>query len=111
MSDPDYTTAWRDLRKRRLILWGLFFGYIPDVFLLYLVVGMPLLALIGEKEGGTIFIVIALLWMVSFMIAGIRYSYFRCPRCHATFFWTWWHRNPFSGRCLHCGLRRGAISK
>jgi hypothetical protein len=105
--DSDYSAAWRDLRKRRLIAWGFFFSYIPYMFL-FGAIGSRLAAIIGFKED-LIWLPLFFIWGSAFAIVNFRLALFRCPRCDARFFWTW-YLNTFARRCLHCGLRRGAIS-
>ena len=104
---PDYTAAWRDYRKRRLVFWAVFLGYIPGVLVLFVGIGLPISALIGIKPD-YFFYPIAGSWMLAFMIAGLRTGLFRCPRCGKWFFATWWYRNPFAGKCVHCGLPKWA---
>ena len=100
----DHSAAWRDLTKRRWLLWGLFLSYVPGVGLLCTVIGRPLAAL----TGGDPCLWIGLCWLLAFMLAGIYLQRFRCPRCQEAFFQTrWWH-NPFSRKCLHCGAWPGA---
>src|SRR4051794_5533891 len=107
--EPEYSAAWRDLRMRRIILWGVFLGYIPGVTAIFLVIGLPLSAITGIKSD-YFFYPIALSWMFMFAVAGWRAGTFRCPRCHKWFFATWWYRNPFARKCVHCGLPKGEVS-
>jgi DNA-directed RNA polymerase subunit RPC12/RpoP len=50
--------------------------------------------------------------MVAFAASGIRVHLFRCPRCGERFTskgWLLFHvSNPFTGKCLHCGIRVGS---
>ncbi|HMG59636.1 MAG TPA: hypothetical protein VK583_07910, partial [Burkholderiales bacterium] len=56
LRNPALETAWRDLNRRSAILWLLFFGCIPGMFLLaYLLNGL----LLQEAS----FFVVALAWM------------------------------------------------
>ena len=108
-SKPDYSAAWRDLRKRRLLVWALFLGFIPGVVALCFLVDAFLPGTIGNKQGESVCMGIGALWMLAFFIAAMRASFFRCPRCHGTFLMTWYFANPLASRCLHCGLRSGTI--
>src|SRR5438477_2928324 len=53
---PSFKTAWRDLNRRSMTLWLLFFGCIPGMFLLAYVVNDLLLP---EEP----FLVVTLAWM------------------------------------------------
>ena len=47
----------------------------------------------------------AVAWMILFLIAGIRYQTFSCPRCGETFSAAGWYQLSFlARRCQHCGL-------
>jgi hypothetical protein len=37
-------------------------------------------------------------------LVGMPATLFRCPRCNRRFFYTLLWRNPFTDRCLYCGL-------
>jgi hypothetical protein len=44
-------------------------------------------------------------WILLFLITGIRYQTFRCPRCGNWFAAKWWYNKSFLARkCVHCGL-------
>jgi hypothetical protein len=62
--ESDYSAAWRDLKKRRLVLLALFLGYVPGVFALFVAIVLPLSALTGIKSDYFIY-PIALCWMPS----------------------------------------------
>jgi Zn ribbon nucleic-acid-binding protein len=111
-SEPDYSEQWRDLRRRRLIAWLWFLGYVPGVaaifataYLLISLVGLPRAWIDGA------FYVIAGAWMVVAYLAGHRAMAFPCPRCKQPFFRTWWYFNSFARKCVHCGLPKWANSK
>jgi predicted RNA-binding Zn-ribbon protein involved in translation (DUF1610 family) len=52
--------------------------------------------------------VVAIGWMVFFVVAGNLVVRFPCPRCGKWFFAKWWYRNSFARRCVHCGLPKWA---
>jgi hypothetical protein len=106
---PDYTAAWRDYRKRSFIFWTVFLGYIPGVLVLFVGAGLPIAALTGTKPD-YFFYPIAGSWMLAFLITSWQVVLFRCPRCRKRFFATWWYRNPFARKCVHCGLPKWASS-
>jgi len=104
---PDYTAAWRDYRKRILVFWAVFLGYMPGVLVLFFGIGLPISALIGIKPD-YFFYPLAGSWMLAFLIASLRAGLFCCPRCGKWFFATWWYRNPLTRKCVHCGLPKWA---
>jgi hypothetical protein len=56
-------------------------------------------------------LIVAVLWMLAFATGGVRAHRFRCPRCGGRFTFKGWllfgFSNPFTGKCLHCGVRVG----
>ena len=107
-TNQEYRASWRDLRRRRIIVWGVFFGYIPGVVILSIIVGAVKSLITGDARTGNIFPWIAFLWMVAWPAAIIWHASFRCPRCNQPFVWRWGWSNAFTRRCVHCGLRTGA---
>jgi hypothetical protein len=107
--EGDYSAAWRDLNKRRLIAWGTFLGFAPGVFAMVFLIGLPLSSLTGIRLD-YFFYPIAILWMLMIWIVGQRVMTFRCPRCQQQFFAARWYYNGFARRCVHCKLRIGANS-
>lgn len=104
---PDYSAAWHDYRRRRLVFWILFLGFVPGVWGIFWGIGRPLSAMSGIKPD-YFFYPIAGAWMLAFVIASIRLGLFACPRCRNWFFSTWWSRNPDAKTCVHCGLPKWA---
>jgi hypothetical protein len=90
----DYTAAWRDFRRRRMISRAVFLGYMPGVLALFFVVGLPLASL-TEVKPDYFFYAIALCWMVAFLVTSIRTAYFPCPRCGERFFFNMVVSEPF----------------
>jgi ketosteroid isomerase-like protein len=82
----------------------------PEALDVRLTVGLPLSALTGIKADYFGF-VIGACWMAAFVVTGWRAALFPCPRCHKWFFATWWYRNPFARKCVHCGLPKWANSE
>jgi len=105
----DYTAAWRDYRKRRLVFWGVFLSYMPGAMALFFGVGLPLSSLTGIKAD-YFFYPIAGAWMLAFLITRLRITSFLCPRCGKFFFSILWYRHPFASKCVHCGLPKWATS-
>jgi hypothetical protein len=74
-AEPDYSAAWRDLRKRYLLFWGLLLGYLPGVSAIIVWIGAPLARLTGGDLRYFAFPV-AVLWMLALLIARLRVVYF-----------------------------------
>jgi hypothetical protein len=82
----------------------------PGVLTIFLVVGLPLSALTGIKADYFGYAV-AICWIAASVVAGVRAAWFPCPRCGKPFFASWWYRNPFARKCVHCGLPKWANSQ
>ena len=93
-----YMQAWRSLKRRRLTTAVLFLGYLP---------GVALIA-VSAREVESVAKTTALIWIGLFGAATGWLSLFRCPRCNKLFASSWTLQNPFTRRCLHCGLPVGA---
>jgi len=90
----------REYRKRNLVFFGLFIGYMPGLAL----IGGGLNRFFGvQKWLGWV----ALVWLVTWMIAGAWRMDWNCPRCHKKFYRKWWMGNAFALRCVHCRFRPG----
>src|SRR6476469_6301279 len=107
MSTPN---PWDDYRKRRNLAWFAFLGYVPVCFTVA-VLSMRLFATFTPA------FVVAIGWMVFFLVAGNVVLRFPCPRCGKPFFAKWWYHNSLARRCVHCGLpkyadpTRGSVQK
>ena len=92
--------AWRKYRIWRAALWTMFFTYLPVMVLVSSVARQ-----FTSSERPAMFA--ALAWMAIWAVCIIRVGWARCPRCcdrvHIRGLWS----NPFSRRCLNCGLRIG----
>jgi hypothetical protein len=102
--DSNYSDAWRDLRRRRLVLLLVWLAYIPVEL-----AALRISTLAGVKFN-YIGPSIAVLWMVLLGIAGLRVATFPCPHCGEWFFAKWWFHNPFARKCVHCGLPKSVIT-
>ncbi|MGD0625569.1 MAG: hypothetical protein ABSB32_12705 [Thermodesulfobacteriota bacterium] len=92
-----FSLAWKDYKRRRRWFFGAWLGGF--------VVVASLAALLNRMSLGDLaFWVLGPLWLVAFVIAGLRLEFFRCPRCHRHFFCARWYYNLFARRCVHCGL-------
>lgn len=94
-------SPWRSCQIREWLVALIWLGYIPGV----LALGYPLSKL---TESETPYIVVGLGWMLEFALAGLALSFFKCRRCQKRFFHKWWWQNPFSRKCVHCGLPKWA---
>jgi hypothetical protein len=89
---------------------AVFLSYMPGVLAIFFAIGLPLSALTGTKPDYFGF-AIASCWIAVCVVTGWRVALFSCPRCHKWFFATWWYRNPFARKCVHCGLPKWANSE
>src|SRR5579864_4243108 len=105
--EPDYSEAWRDLRRRRLIFWALLLGFLPGIGVLSVAIGLPLSRFTGINEN-YFFVGIFVSWFLALAIASFRWQIFPCPRCHKPFAAEQWYRNIFRSECNHCGLPKWA---
>jgi len=98
----NYDANWRDLRTRIRLFW---FAWLsgPSMLLIVTVLHLIFPKLANWNRTGVGLIV---MWMVTFVAAGIYRQAFRCPRCGKWYFSTWLYHNPYARKCLHCGLRR-----
>jgi hypothetical protein len=103
----DYEAAWRDFRKRSIILWAAALGYVPGMAFISIAIVLPLSALTGIKPDNIV-LPVAVCWLATIVITGFYRSLFRCPRCGKEFFWGSWFVNSFARKCMHCGLRKWA---
>jgi hypothetical protein len=102
MSDA-YIEQWRNLRNREWLVIGLFLGYLPGV------VGIA--SVISKfTPSETPVLVVALAWMATFAVTGLRVSFFPCPRCGKHFYMNKYFITTLGRKCPHCGLHRYAAA-
>jgi uncharacterized protein (DUF983 family) len=79
------------IRRRRRIVWLVFWTYIP---------AMVLMSLLGEW----VFPWAAFAWMALLGVTSVQVSLSRCPRCGERYHWgsTWY--SSWTRKCMHCGL-------
>jgi hypothetical protein len=95
-----YEEGWKEYRRYRRDFWIIFAGYIPVIFLAATLSNWLFHSFTPAFVAASIYI---LLWIV----AGIRVQTFACPRCGKWFSGTWWYNWSFLARkCQHCGLRK-----
>ena len=82
----------RRIRIRRYVALGLLVAFLPFV-----------LALSSIVRSGTAMNVAVAIYLGLFVVALVMFGFSSCPRCHNLFFVSGLS-NPFSSRCMHCGL-------
>ncbi|TWT74756.1 hypothetical protein [Allorhodopirellula solitaria] len=90
-------TTWDDYRHRRNIAWIVLLTYLPGVSIVSIAMRQW-----SRSEDATI--VLAVAWMVAYVIAARRCSHFACPRCAQPFFMWHFTYHVFTRQCLHCNL-------
>ncbi|WNG13492.1 hypothetical protein [Cystobacter fuscus] len=120
-----YADAWREDRRRWrwLLLWAL---GLPVGFTLF-VFGLGGLVLLLEHllpprqeewlrellEKGpspnALFPIVMATWLPGCVLLGFKVFMFACPRCGESFYTKGFTRNPYTSKCMHCGLRKGAV--
>ena len=93
--------AWANYRRRRLVAFLLFVGYLPAV----LAIAIPLKRVTGSDEWMA---AVAFCWMAAWGFSIIRLGSFRCPRCGKGFHVSGMFGNPLARNCLHCRLPKWA---
>jgi len=91
-----YAEAWYRLRLVRWILALVFLTYLP---------GMATLALRFPSVPGAYFF---FGWAAVLLVATVTLATLRCPRCGKSFASSLTWNNPFTSKCLHCGIRAGS---
>jgi len=95
--DSKSTSEWSEYRSRRRAFFLIWLGGMPVTVLISVV-------LIKLFRSPVVFYFMGIAWLLSFGVAGIRLTLFRCPRCRRYFFFTGFSGNHFAQRCVHCGL-------
>ena len=99
--ESSYRAQWLEYRRRNILFWTVWLTYIPGVLL----IGVPLSRMFHSNN---VVFVVAVIWMVAFVITGNYRSFWKCPRCHKPFFHKWWYHNTFARKCVHCKLPKYA---
>jgi hypothetical protein len=90
---------WDEYRRRRKLAWFAFLGYVPVCFVVA-VLSMRFFSTFTPA------FVVAIAWMIFFVVAENLALRFPCPRCGKWFFAKWWYHNNFARMCVHCGLSK-----
>jgi hypothetical protein len=90
--DPEYASAWASYRRRRLVVFFLFFASMAEIRFAIFVPGF----------------FFALTFVAYFFIAAWLANW-KCPRCGQAFFRAAFYRSLlFGGRCFHLPFLNGA---
>ena len=93
--DPEYANAWASYRRRRAVVFGLFFAAMIELRFAFFVPGL----------------FFALTFVAYFFIAAWLANW-KCPRCGQAFFRAAFYRSLlFGGRCFHCDLPKWCVSE
>ncbi len=74
-------------------------GFVPFVLVAAYIYQLPSP---GDLE--TAFVVAAVVYGALLFAYSLRLAFTECPRCHGLYHCNWW-LDPWTKRCLHCGLR------
>jgi hypothetical protein len=87
----------KKIRSIRVIVFGMFIGALPLWFCLLILTDLTKLHLMY----------LLIPYGLILLLFGFYMGMVRCPCCNEYFFWnlTRNYRNPFTTRCLTCGLR------
>jgi hypothetical protein len=100
----NYQRQWSDLKRRKWLFWLLMLGVLPGIAASLLIV-----YLLWPAAPDATFVVIVLGWALAMAAANANLLAFTCPNCGGHFFMTAARlRNPFTSKCMQCGLPRGA---
>jgi hypothetical protein len=70
----------------------------------YLLWGLVPFVLAAAYLTEVILIAAAVVYGTLLLAYSLRLAFTECPRCENFYHWNWW-ANPWTRRCLHCGLR------
>jgi hypothetical protein len=99
----DIEEGLRLIRVRQRRMAHVFLAFVPC-----LILAAGIGRLFSDSEAPVI--VVALLYGALFLVYSLRLALTECPRCHGLYHLNWW-ANPFTRRCLNCGLRLDAAPK
>jgi hypothetical protein len=81
------------LHKLRLWLWGTWLAFLPF---------MAIVVAVQPPEW--LLMPIGILWFGTWVVLALVHGFYRCPACRHFFNWRLLYGNPFTSRCLHCGV-------
>jgi hypothetical protein len=86
------------IRLRQKRMTHIFFGFVP-----FVLVAAAISALPTPAEYEVPFILAAVAYGALLLVYSLRLAFTECPRCQGFFHFKLW-LDPFTQRCLHCGL-------
>lgn len=92
--------AHREYRKRNLVFFVLFLGWIPFVSLVAIPLGRQL-------NSDWLAETMSVSWFCGVIAAAIWRLNWRCPRCDKKFYTKWWYKNAVAMRCVNCSYKPG----
>ena len=94
--DPEISEGLKLIRLRQRRMGYVLLGLIPLVLLA---------GYLGNRssDSQTFLILAAVAYGALLLVYSLRLAFTDCPRCHNFYHWSWWS-NPWTQRCLHCGL-------
>jgi hypothetical protein len=109
-----YADDWREHQRlwKRFLLWWVGGVVINFITLVALSVLLGLFLPPEERDVvlNLLFLVLGTLWVLGTLGQGMKlFAGFNCPRCGKPFYMKSLRGNPWTWRCLHCGLRKGAL--
>jgi uncharacterized protein (DUF983 family) len=103
-ADP-YAMAWADLRRRRTRAWVAILAWLPVGGVVGALAEMALRPLLPVERIRGLLIGPPLLAIFAWF--QIHRALFRCPKCGNKFHSTFLCGNPWTRRCLNCGIQMG----
>jgi hypothetical protein len=101
-SQSDFSSAWQDYKKRQLWFYVIWLGGTAVL----LILAYPMRTLLDSVAP---LYILAVGQILAFIVASLRLTHFKCPRCHEWFFTNLIH-NPFARRCVHCNLPKWQLN-
>jgi hypothetical protein len=81
------------IKKLRLFLSTLWLSFIPFVLIVSFL-----------RQPDWIITFIGIAWVILFVVFGMIHAFVRCPACNKPFNFRGLYGNPFTSKCLHCGI-------
>jgi len=99
-----YAAAWSDLITWRRWYGGLFLAWAPVNVLVMIALGVLCSAATAKRA----MLPAGLVTFAFIVVAGLRLSAVKCPRCGKAFVSLGWMQCPFTSDCVHCQLPEGS---
>jgi hypothetical protein len=89
---PEVRQGLERLYKLRLWLWGTWLAFLPF---------MAIATAVQPPEW--LLMPLGIFWFSTWVVLVVVHGLYRCPACRKFFNWSW-YGNPFTSKCLHCGI-------